>query len=681
MAKVALLIGVSEYDEPSLNPLPAAVQDIKAIQRVLQHPDMGGFAEADIKVLENPQRQAMEEAIEAIFSSRRRDDLVLLFFSGYGIKDDIGRLYLATRQTRKNNQGELVKTSATAANLIHDVMENSRSRKQVIILDCCFSGAFGEGMRAKDDGSLDIKNQLVETKNPEEVEGRAVLTSSTATQYSFEQQGSELSVYTRYLVEGIEKGAADTDNDGVISVDELHEYARKKVQEAAPAMKPGIFAVREGYKIQLAKAPKGDPKVEYRKEVERCVREGQIFLVGRRILKRRQSELGVSAEDAIQIENEVLEPYRERQRNLQEYEEALTEALQHEGILSQQTREELKRLQQILLLRDEDIASIESDLGTGSKAVNQQKFFTIYPTILQLDEPEEDIARKSDDLPTVMLPMQLISLEHAGLTDVGRQRHHNEDDFGIDTKINNLEFPNSRDNVQARALYILCDGMGGHAGGEVASALAVNTVRQYFKTHWITNELPTEDQILEAVRQTNQAIYDVNQQDARSGIGRMGTTLVMLLIQNTQAAVAHVGDSRLYRVTRKGGLEQLTVDHEVGQREISRGVEPSVAYARPDAYQLTQALGPRDENFIIPDVTFFEISEDSLFVLTSDGLSDNNLLETHWQTHLLPLLSSGVNLEDGIRNLIDLANNYNGHDNITVVLVRAKVRPNLNSSS
>ncbi|MCX7596418.1 MAG: serine/threonine phosphatase [Fischerella sp.] len=300
------------------------------------------------------------------------------------------------------------------------------------------------------------------------------------------------------------------------------------------------------------------------------------------------------------------------------------------------------------------------------------------PTILQLDEPEEDYTTKSDDLPTVVLPMQLISLEHAGLTDVGRQRHHNEDYFGIDTKINKLELPNSR-TVQARALYIICDGMGGHAGGEVASALAVNTVRQYFQTHWVENELPTEDQIREAVGQANQAIYNINQQDARSGVGRMGTTLVMLLVQDTQAAVAHVGDSRLYRLTRKGGLEQITVDHEVGQREISRGVEASVAYARPDAYQLTQALGPRDESLIVPDVEFFEIAEDTLFVLASDGLSDNDLLETHWQTHLLPLIGSDANLESGVRNLIDLANDYNGHDNITVVLVRAKVRPNIES--
>ncbi|GBE91496.1 serine/threonine phosphatase [Nostoc cycadae] len=301
------------------------------------------------------------------------------------------------------------------------------------------------------------------------------------------------------------------------------------------------------------------------------------------------------------------------------------------------------------------------------------------PTIIQLEnERDEDSAGKSDDLPTIVLSMQLSSLEDVGRTDVGRQRQHNEDYFGIDTKVEKLEFPKNR-VFQARGLYILCDGMGGHAGGEIASELAVNTVRQYFQELWTTDQRPTEENMREAVYLANEAIYQLNQQDARSGVGRMGTTLVILLIQDTEVVVAHVGDSRLYRLTRKRGLEQITVDHEVGQREIARGVEPSIAYARPDAYQLTQALGPRDESAIYPDVEFFDINEDSLLILASDGLSDNDLLETHWNTHLLPLLSSGANLERGVNELIDLANQKNGHDNITAILVRAKVRPNMES--
>jgi len=282
----------------------------------------------------------------------------------------------------------------------------------------------------------------------------------------------------------------------------------------------------------------------------------------------------------------------------------------------------------------------------------------------------------ADDLPpTVILPMQLLSLDDAGCTDIGHQREHNEDCFGIHTQVKKQESPMGR-SVQALGLYVLCDGMGGHAAGEVASAMAVETINRYFQDNWYDQQLPTEASVREAVHLANQAIYDVNQQNARSGNGRMGTTLAMVLIQNTNAVIAHVGDSRVYRLTRKRGLEQITVDHEVGQREIMRGVDPEIAYSRPDAYQLTQALGPRSDQFVNPDILFVELNEDSLFVLCSDGLSDNDLIETHWQTHLAPLLSSRANLDQGILQLIELANEHNGHDNITAVLIRVKVRPN-----
>ena len=294
-------------------------------------------------------------------------------------------------------------------------------------------------------------------------------------------------------------------------------------------------------------------------------------------------------------------------------------------------------------------------------------------------QPEED----GDDMPTVVLPMQLFSLEDAGRTDIGRTRGHNEDCFGIDTTITKIQIPSGR-TLRAQGLYILCDGMGGHASGEVASQLAVDTLRRYFRDYWKTaadstnsSGLPPLTVIREAVQLANQAIYDVNQQNARSGSGRMGTTMVMLLIQDTEAAVAHVGDSRLYRYSRKGGLKQVTSDHEVGQREILRGVDSTIAYSRPDAYQLTQALGPRDENFISPDVQFFELNEDMVLILASDGLTDNDLLETHCATHIEPLVSSMTNLEQGVNQLIELANQYNGHDNITAIAIRAKVRPNL----
>ncbi len=334
------------------------------------------------------------------------------------------------------------------------------------------------------------------------------------------------------------------------------------------------------------------------------------------------------------------------------------------------------------------VASLEEESPSADPSFIDPNFLgadssnlTISSADLALVMPEDE--DEDNDLPTVVLPVQLFSLDDVGRSDTGRQREHNEDFYGIDVHLSKQEGPKGT-TLSARNLYILCDGMGGHERGEVASRVAVETLRQYFKDIWQNQpldpeagELPNVDSMVEAVQFANKVLYDENQQDERFGNGRMGTTLVLMLVQDTRVAIAHVGDSRLYRFTRKRGLEQITTDHEVGQREIQRGVEAEIAYARADAYQLTQALGPRDEHFIKPDVQYLDIAEDSLFLLCSDGMSDNDLLEKHCQSHIQPLLSSSTNLETGVSKLMELANEYNGHDNITTIVVRAKVRPNL----
>ena len=177
MAKVALLIGVSNYCR-DLSPLPAAIQDVKELARVLKHPEMGNFDE--VQTLINANSQTIREAAENIFSQRKKDDLVLFFFSGHGIKDGYGKFYFAAPETYKNERGELVRASAVSALFIKDNMNRSRSKRQVVILDCCFSGAFGDRLSAKDDGVVDIESELGG-------EGRAVLTSSTSSQYSVSQ--------------------------------------------------------------------------------------------------------------------------------------------------------------------------------------------------------------------------------------------------------------------------------------------------------------------------------------------------------------------------------------------------------------------------------------------------------------------------------------------------------------
>jgi len=238
------------------------------------------------------------------------------------------------------------------------LMESSRSKRQVLILDCCFSGAFAKGMAAKGD-AVNLQVQLGG-------QGRAVLTSSSATEYSFEHKESTLSVYTQYVVEGLRTGIADQNGDGMISVDELHEFAQAKVREVAPAMQPKIYAVEQGYKIIVAQAPMGDPKLEYRKQVKLLAQEdeGDFSFVNRAYLDDFQRSLGLSPDVAIAIETEELEPYRQRRAKVDRYRTVFEGAIAHSYPLNEGDRTGLQRFQQLLSLRDEDIVAIETPILT-----------------------------------------------------------------------------------------------------------------------------------------------------------------------------------------------------------------------------------------------------------------------------------------------------------------------------
>jgi uncharacterized caspase-like protein len=186
MAKYALLIGASEYESQKINNLSGVVKDIAAMQRVLQNSEIGGFDE--VKFLSNPDSNTMRSEIEQLFMEKcQKDDVVLLYFSGHGYRDEDGHLFFISRNTQINPQDKPRIGTAVDAKFIHqNYMSRSKSKRQVLILDCCFNGAFAKDMSAKDIANLSIKNEIGEQLGGE---GRAVLTSSTATQQSFEDSG------------------------------------------------------------------------------------------------------------------------------------------------------------------------------------------------------------------------------------------------------------------------------------------------------------------------------------------------------------------------------------------------------------------------------------------------------------------------------------------------------------
>jgi len=282
----------------------------------------------------------------------------------------------------------------------------------------------------------------------------------------------------------------------------------------------------------------------------------------------------------------------------------------------------------------------------------------------------------------------LQSIAYAGKTDVGKQRDRNEDDFITIFQTRNIDGKSQVSDRSDRGLFVLCDGMGGHEGGEIASAIAVNSISEQFRPFWI-DTLPGERTLTEIISNANQAIFTKNESEQRLSLGRMGTTMVMLAIHDLDVMIAHVGDSRIYKVTNNpiksnqqkfpptnpeylsetAKLQQITRDHEVLNQLLDLGLDLESAQSRPDAHQLTQAMGPHPSDILDPDIKSFSLTESTLFLLCSDGLCDNDAIEQNWETHLLPILNRQIDIQTGVDNLIELGNKVNGHDNLTVILV------------
>ena len=348
--KAALLVGVSEgIDIVALN---TPINDIEAIKEVLEEPTIGEFD--TVTVLHNPTISQLEIEIYQFFSNREPDDTLLFYYSGHGLRDRLfNKFYLATSNTEKDTDGSLIPPTAVATTYLQEQITNSRSNKQVIILDCCFSEAFVQGMKVK--GDLEIKTELGGN-------GRAILVSSSDKQFSFEEKDSELSIYTRYLVEGLKTGAAALPGYQWITPQGLHEYVSQKVNEVAPAMTPKFYSINEGFNIHVAHSPQSDPKLQYRREAANKIRKGKINAINRRYLDRLGKKLKLTSEEAKAIESSILQPYQEYQQKLKEYRETLSEFLEQEKTLTDSTLSDLKDFQNILGLRDEDVEPIHQKL-------------------------------------------------------------------------------------------------------------------------------------------------------------------------------------------------------------------------------------------------------------------------------------------------------------------------------
>lgn len=249
-----------------------------------------------------------------------------------------------------------------------------------------------------------------------------------------------------------------------------------------------------------------------------------------------------------------------------------------------------------------------------------------------------------------------LQVEVVAKTDVGLKRKNNEDNFGLDTRI---------------GLFILCDGMGGQAAGEIASRLAVQCVLDYFRESQRMQRHPIAEAdpglsnhanaMLSAMRLANRAIYDAGSHNAKQS--GMGSTIVAAKLNGGMLTVGNVGDSRAY-LFRGGKLKQLTNDHSLVMEQLRRGFITEDEASR-SAFQniITRALGSSET--VEPEAQEWPINSGDVLLLTCDGIT-----KVVSDQQISSLLSGESNIEIAAARLIEAAKENNSDDNLTCILVR-----------
>ncbi|MER6415570.1 caspase, EACC1-associated type [Streptomyces humidus] len=252
MARHALIIGNTAYDDPQFAPLPGATADAHALATVLADPAIGGFT---VETLVDAPLRPATRALEAFFTRAARDDLLLLHLSLHGWKDRGGRLHFAMTDTERDFPG----ATAVTAHALSGWMGDSRSRRIVVLLDCCYSGAFTLNAlhRQRGTGAVDVTEPFAGL-------GRIVMTASTSLQYAHEAEHdvrysrtpAKPSVFTSAVVAGLGDGSADLDGDGLVSVDELYDYVHERVRRTIADQTPTLSMDSAQGTVYLARSPR-----------------------------------------------------------------------------------------------------------------------------------------------------------------------------------------------------------------------------------------------------------------------------------------------------------------------------------------------------------------------------------------------------------------------------------------
>jgi hypothetical protein len=244
--KYALVIGNSKYNDPKLAQLKTPEADSRALAKVLRTKSIGKFDEV-ISLIDQTEAKT-RRAISTFLSNKKPDDLVLLYFSGHGVLDGRGSLFLALKDTQITS----LNATAISSSFLSYEMDNCRSRRQILILDCCNSGAFARGTKGP-------RKAVTESTFEGSGSGRVVLTASDSTQFAFEGDRvipqTDFSLFTHFLLEGLKTGKADKDNDGNVSLDEWYDYCHARITATTPQQIPHKWSYHQQGELIIAQNP------------------------------------------------------------------------------------------------------------------------------------------------------------------------------------------------------------------------------------------------------------------------------------------------------------------------------------------------------------------------------------------------------------------------------------------
>jgi serine/threonine protein phosphatase PrpC len=699
----ALIIANDTYTQEALRNLRAPAADAEALRRVLADPQIGDFA---VQVVSNEPSHAIAAQIEDLFSESRPDDLLLVHFSGHGLKSESGELFFAAPNTRTNRLG----STAVAADFLQRCMRDSRSRSVVLLLDCCYSGAFARGVQVRAAEDINVLESFPGGKAGGG-RGRAVITASSAMEFAFEagHLGDDAqrapSVFTSALVEGLATGDADRDGDGWVSLDELYDYVFDKVRERNPHQTPSRRIELEG-ELYLARSRRRVRPALIPADLEAALADTNMYTRLGALTELRSRLLSDNLPAAAAAYGVLAELARTASRYLAAPAvEALSEvAMQpiptelHFGEVEQGSASPHQvirllgppiaracdprpshtwiRVGQVDKGLDISIDTTGAGILQGSLALDGptgQVTIAIDVDLRPKPGPAKDLPQPDSSQPGPR-PGNADHVEWdltqaAGVSDRGRRQPRNEDamDFAV------IDDDAGGDPIAV--VGIVADGMSTAPRPGEASWRAVQAGIPELAERTARGEDPVEVS-LAAVEAARRAVNALAGPD-----GAPATTWVSAVVGREAITVCRLGDSRAYWLTAESpvpagsdgtidianGPRQVTRDDSVARKWIAAGLASAEeATADPQAHVISRWLGA-DLPDPQPYIEQFTPTGPGVLLLCSDGLWNYQPEAAELASMALP--AAMEHPLGAAADLVKSALDSGGLDNITVVLI------------